>query len=44
MDTSTINGYLIIAYGNEDIAHRGHRNYQETLATELLSVVDDGPT
>ena len=43
MDTSATNGYLITAHGNEDIAHRGHRNYQETLATELLSVVDDGP-
>jgi hypothetical protein len=44
MDTSATNGYLITAHENEDIAHRGHRNYQETLTTELLSVIDDGPT
>jgi hypothetical protein len=44
MDTSATNGYLITAHENEDIAHRGHRNYQETLTTELLSVTDDGPT
>jgi hypothetical protein len=31
------------AHGNEDIAHRGHRNYQETLAAELLTTSDDGP-
>jgi hypothetical protein len=41
MDTSATNGYLITAYRNEDITHRGHRVFQETLTTELLSVVDD---
>jgi hypothetical protein len=42
MDTSATNGYLLSIYGNEDIAYRGHRNYQETLATELLMVTDNG--
>jgi hypothetical protein len=32
----------MISFGSKDIAHRGHRNFQETLVTELLSVIDDG--
>jgi hypothetical protein len=42
IDTSATNGYLIMAHGNEDIEHRGHRKYQELLVTELLSTMDDG--
>jgi hypothetical protein len=42
MDTSATNGYLITTHGNEDIGHRAHRNYQETLAMELLLTPHDG--
>jgi hypothetical protein len=42
MDTSATNGYLMTVE-KEDISHRGHHKYQETLIMELLNTPDDRP-
>ena len=45
MDTSATNGYLMTLRNQEeeDVAHQGHRKYQETMTMELLTTLRDGP-
>jgi hypothetical protein len=41
IDTSAINGSLMTVGRDEDIGHRGHHKYQETLIMELLNTLND---